>query len=188
MSVEDIERHLERLPREAWDRPTPPPPPWPAEERPARRRRVVLRPALAAAMSVALLAGGVGAGLLLGDGEDGASPDRGVEQVALAPVGDRDRGAAGTVRLEPRPGSRATVELTGLRPSTDDSFYELWLIGDDGELVSLGGLRVPESGRTTVDVELPVDPHRFRFFDVSREPADGDPAHSTISVLRGPAT
>jgi hypothetical protein len=46
----------------------------------------------------------------------------------------------------------------------------------------------PEAGRTTVDVELPVDPRRFRFFDVSREPADGDPAHSTISVLRGPAT
>jgi anti-sigma-K factor RskA len=93
-----------------------------------------------------------------------------------------------TAGAAPRPGSRATVELTGLRPSTDDSFYERWLIGDDGELVSLGGVGIPESGRTTVDLELPVDPHRFRFFDVSREPADGDPTHSTISVLRGPAT
>ena len=55
-----------------------------------------------------------------------------------------------------------------------------------GELVSLGSVRVPESGRATVEVQLPVDPGRFEFLDVSREPADGDPSHSTISVLRGP--
>lgn len=191
MSLEDIERHLERLPREAWDPPRPPPAPWPAEEAPAawRRRGLLLRPSAAAVASIALVGAGVGAGVLLA-GDDGApadGPTAAPLTVELRPVGGRGGGASGVARLQPRPGGRATVALAGLRPSTSDDFYELWLLGDDGELVSLGSLRVPASGRAALDVELPVDPARFRFLDVSREPADGDPSHSTISVLRGPA-
>ena len=43
-------------------------------------------------------------------------------------------------------------------------------------------------GPETLDVELPVDPRKFRYLDLSREPDDGDPSHSTISILRGPVT
>jgi hypothetical protein len=61
-------------------------------------------------------------------------------RVALAPVQARGAGASGQVSLEPGAGSRADVRLTGLRPSESGDFYELWLIGDGGELVSvLGG-------------------------------------------------
>ena len=35
---------------------------------------------------------------------------------------------------------------------------------------------------------LPTDPARFRYLDVSREPEDGDPGHSGLSILRGPST
>ncbi len=94
--------------------------------------------------------------------------------------------AGGTAELKPEAGGRATVELRGLEPSGDRDFYELWLLGDDGELVSLGSVRVPASGDATLDVELPVDPKDFRYLDLSREPDDGDPGHSTISILRGP--
>ena len=107
-------------------------------------------------------------------------------RVQLEPVGGRGEGADGVANVEPRPGGRATLRLAGLRPSARGDFYELWLLGADGELVSLGSLRVPGSGRAALDIELPVDPGRFRFIDLSREPADGDPSHSTISVLRGP--
>jgi anti-sigma-K factor RskA len=100
-------------------------------------------------------------------------------------VGDRGRGAAGAVDLRPRAGARATVTLRGLKPSTRRDFYELWLLGRDGATVSLGSVRVPPSGRARLAVRLPVDPRRFGYLDVSREPADGNPAHSTISVLRG---
>jgi hypothetical protein len=31
-----------------------------------------------------------------------------------------------------------------------------------------------------------IDTERFSVVDISREPQDGDPAHSTDSVLRGP--
>lgn len=191
MPLDDLERHLERLPKEAWDRPTPPPPPWPAEKaRPARRRpRLVLRPVAAALASIALLAVGIGAGLLLSNDDDGGAGGGGdLERVQLAPVVSAAENAGGVAELRPEAGGRATVELSGLRPSGDRDFYELWLLGDDGELVSLGSVRVPESGNATLDVELPVDPKQFRYLDVSREPDDGDPGHSTISILRGPVT
>ena len=190
MPLDDLERHLERLPKEAWDRPTPPPPPWPAEEaRPARRRRrLVLRPVAAALASIALLAVGIGAGLVLSNDDDGGGGGGDLERVQLAPVVSAAENAGGVAELRPEAGGRATVELSGLRPSGDRDFYELWLLGDDGELVSLGSVRVPESGNATLDVELPVDPKQFRYLDVSREPDDGDPGHSTISILRGPVT
>ena len=190
MPLDDLERHLERLPKEAWDRPAPPPPPWPAEEaRPARRRpRLVLRPVAAALASIALFAVGIGAGFLLSnDGDDGAGGGE-LERVQLAPVVSAAENAGGVAELRPEAGGRATVELSGLRPSGDQDFYELWLLGDDGELVSLGSVRVPESGNATLDVDLPVDPKQFRYLDLSREPDDGDPSHSTVSILRGPVT
>jgi Anti-sigma-K factor rskA len=188
-SLEDLERRLQELPREAWDRPAPPPAPWPAEDVPApRRRRLILRPLAAAAASVALVAAGLGAGLLLAGDDADPQPNDSLARVDLKPVDGRGQGATGSVSLEPRAGGKATVKLSGLRPSRGGDFYELWLLGDGGELISLGSVRVPSSRRATLEnVQLPVDPERFRFLDVSREPADGDPGHSSISVLRGPS-
>jgi Anti-sigma-K factor rskA len=210
-SIEELERHLSALPREAWERPDPPPPPWPADParrriaagrkpaavpvpaRPRRPRRpaLVLRPLAAAALSLALVAAGVGTGLLLrsgGDGRGPGGPADGTVTVRLEPLGSGGRTAAGAVTLSGGAGGRASVRLSGLAPSSRGDFYELWLLGDGGELVSLGSVRVPRSGRAELRVRLPVDPARFRFLDVSREPADGDPGHSADSVLRGPAT
>lgn len=184
--LDDLGRRLEELPREAWDRPLPPPAPWTADEvQPARRRGLILRPLVAVAASLALLAAGLGAGLLLAGDED--SPDDTRARVELAPLDGRGGDATGTVRLDPRAGGLATVTLSGLSPSAGGDFYEVWLLGDDGELVSLGSTRVGASGSATLEnVPLPVDPGRFRFLDVSREPGDGDPGHSSVSVLRGP--
>jgi hypothetical protein len=189
-SLDDLAHRLEELPREAWDRPVPPPAPWPAQEAaPVRRRRLILRPLAAVAASLALLAAGLGAGLLLSGDDDGSGePGRAPARVELKPVDGRAQGATGVASLEPQAGGSATVELAGLRPSKGGDFYELWLLGEGGELVSLGSVRVPASGEATLEnVQLPVDPERFSFLDVSREPGDGDPGHSSISVLRGPS-
>jgi anti-sigma-K factor RskA len=203
-SIEELERQLSALPPEAWDRPVPPPPPWPQDVRGARRlrprtpapakprrRMLVLRPLRAALASAALLAAGLAAGLLIGRGGDPAvqraEPPRGADRlrVQLEPLSDRARGASGAVTLTGRAGGSASVRLSGLRPSRGGDFYELWLLGEGGELVSLGSVRVPASGRAELRVDLPVDPVRFRYLDVSREPADGNPGHSADSVLRG---
>ncbi|HEY6781257.1 MAG TPA: anti-sigma factor [Thermoleophilaceae bacterium] len=189
--LDELARRLEQLPPDAWERPTPPAAPWPSDApRPAAardRRRFALRPASAAVVAVALLAIGVVSGLLIADDEDRGAAGTAERQVELRPVQGRGRGAAGDVRLEARAGSEASVRVRGLKPSARGDFYELWLLGAKGELVSLGSFQVPASGAASLRVPLPVDPARFRYLDVSREPDDGDPAHSTISILRGPA-
>ncbi len=60
--------------------------------------------------------------------------------------------------------------------------YEVWLFGGDGRMVSLGVLH---QGQGTFTVPDGIDPAQYRTVDISDEPSDGNPAHSTISVARG---
>jgi anti-sigma-K factor RskA len=182
---------LEALEPAAWqaDLPLPPlaldaaaaPAPPPARAR-FWRRPLVLRPLLAAGLAVALLALGIAAGLLV-DRDDGA----GGRAVVLAPVAPLGGGAHGTARFAAQD-SEAKLHLTGLRPSRDGDFYELWLLNSPKDLVSLGSFKVPASGTVDVTVPLPGDPARFAALDLSVESGDGDPAHSGRSVLRAPLT
>lgn len=184
-------QQLEELPNEAWEELEPPPLPVPATARTApspprrSRRRLVLRPAIAGLASAALLLVGVGAGLLLGDDES-AGPSGGGETLALAPVEPRGEGATGSAELIGAEGGEAVVDVSSIRPSSSDEFYELWLLNGPDDLVSLGSFKVGPSGRATVNVPLPVDPSRFGFVDISVERDDGDASHSGQSVLRAP--
>ena len=66
---------------------------------------------------------------------------------------------------------------------------ELWLIQPDAEndpaaLVSLG--TIDAASTTIFDVPDGFDPDDYFVVDISVEPADGNPAHSGRSILRGP--
>ena len=79
------------------------------------------------------------------------------------------------------------MRLRGLPPSADGDFYELWLLNSADDLVSLGSFTRARVGRrSTSRVPVPGDAGDFAALDVSVEPGDGDPAHSTRSVLRAP--
>ena len=188
---EEVERlrpvvtKLERVPGEAWDSPEPPPlvmPRTPPRSAGAgasrRRRRLVLRPLVAVACAVVLLAAGIGLGAWLD--RDPVPP---VGRLALQPVGDLDPGASGNIAVSD---DGVSVRVTGLRPTDGDQFYELWLLGADKRLIGLGSFQVGEDGAATLKLPLPVSPDSFQFFDLSLEPGDGDPGHSGVSVLRGP--
>jgi anti-sigma-K factor RskA len=180
---------LETLDAAAWDPPEAPalaPLPRQAPDRPPSRwrRAFVLRPLVAGALAALLLALGVGAGLLLGDGGDDDGAVRG-QVLALDPVEPLGGAAHGTATISARDG-RADVQVRGLKPSADGDFYELWLLNSPDDLVSLGSFRVPASGEVDVSVPLPGNPDDFAALDVSVEPPDGDPAHSSRSVLRAP--
>jgi anti-sigma-K factor RskA len=186
---------LEGLEPAAWEQvpPLPALPPLPAGDeavprRPERapwwRRTVALRPLPAAALASVLLALGVAAGLLLA-GDGGGGEVSAGRVVVLAPVEPADDGAEGTATLAST-GSRATVRLRGLPPSEPGQFYELWLLNTVEDMVALGSFSVPASGAIDVTVPLPGDAGRFAALDLSVEPDDGDPAHSTVSVLRAP--
>ena len=86
------------------------------------------------------------------------------------------------------PVAARNVTFAGLPPSRS-SVYELWLLGDRGELVSLGSVRVSASGRATLEnVQLPVDgTASASWTSHASRPTARNPGHSSISVLRGPS-
>jgi len=132
--------------------------------------------AVAAAVLLLITAGAV---VLVGRDSNPAST---VQEVALAPVGSGS--ARGSARLVRQDGGHALrVDTTGL-PAASDAYYELWLMNPDANsFVSLGPL-VP--GTSTVR-PLPAgfSVKRNPFVDISVQPFDGNPAHSSVSALRG---
>jgi anti-sigma-K factor RskA len=194
---------LERQPADTWDAPDPPPlvvgAPLPGAASPRRGLRsrwrdvVILRPAAAVAASVAFVAAGVVGGVVLtGDdrSEPGGAPPSRVLTLGPVPVGEGGTGerAAGMATLVDRGRGRVTVEVRGVVADSDGRFHQLWLLPAEGAgaPVSVGTFRVGDAGRETVTFDLPDDPERYRFLDVSAEPPDGNPDHSGTSVLRAP--
>lgn len=175
---------LSELPGEAWEQVEPPPR---AEGRERRiragsgRRRLSIRPALAVAACAALLAAGVGLGVVL-SGDEGSVVAT-ASTVDLRPVSAMAANSHGTARLDGA-GETATLTLSGMPASRTGEYYELWLLDGPGKLVSLGSFRVPESGSVRVDVPMPVDPRLFKFLDVSVQRLDEGPEHSGLSVMR----
>ena len=192
---------LGSLPDEAWSPPEPP-----ALDRAVfegakstageagDRRRGFPLPGIAAGFGwPRLLAGGLAAaalfvgGALVGTALDGRGPGPATtERLALSGIGpEAPAGAEGEVSLVSSGSDRLRLSVSGLEETGEREFYELWLLGEEGELVSLGSFRVDPGGSNEIEVPVPVDPNRYRYYDVSIEPANGSPEHSGRSVLRG---
>ena len=133
-------------------------------------------PWIAAAAAVGLVLGGVGGALLMR-----STPPEIVASVALEPLADYT--ATGNAALEVVDGTEMlAVDVTGL-PATD-GYFEVWLLAPDASaMIALGTLG---PGETAV-LPLPagVSLADYPVVDISAEPYDGDPAHSTDSVVRG---
>ncbi len=141
-----------------------------------RRRPGRLLPV--AAVLLGLLVGASVTALLVGRPSGGTV----LAATRLAPLPDHSGG--GEAVLSRRSGSEVlTVDVTGL--ATDPStFYEVWLLAPDASrLVALGMLGPSERGTFVLPPGLDV--HAYPVVDVSAEPRDGNPAHSSDSVVRG---
>ncbi len=67
-------------------------------------------------------------------------------------------------------------------PSVPGSYLEVWMIDTAvDKMVSLG----PFHGDGTYPIPAGYDPAKFPIVDISIEPPDGQPKHSSISALRG---
>jgi len=118
------------------------------------------------------------------DAQPGSGPTE--ETLALSSIGEEaPAGATGEVSLTSSEEDAVTLDVSGLDPTPEDEFYELWLLGEEGELVALGTFRVEPDGESRIEVPLPVNPDDYEYFDVSIQPDNGDPSHSGRSVLRG---
>ena len=180
---------VETLDAAQWEPVEPPPLAFVPEPRPASggvsafvralARPLVVRPAFAAVAAALLLAVGVAGGALLASGDSGNS--RGGTQVALNPLGPAPTTARASARIAD---GRMRLDVSGLGRTRKGAFYEVWMLRTPKQLVSLGTFRVDDRGRAKVTLPVTVDAKRFPILDVSVEPADGDPSHSSVSVLR----
>ena len=113
------------------------------------------------------------------------TPTSVVASAALAPMPDGpDRGADAEATLNRTDtGYTVTVKATDLQGP--EGFYEVWLLDEkDSGLIALGSL-APGEKQATFPVPDGVDLQAFNAVDISDEPLDGDPTHSTVTVLRG---
>lgn len=140
------------------------------------RSRALLALAAAAA---GVLAGVTSTLAVTRDGPD-APDERLVARAALEPLPAQS--AAGDARLVSSEGQRRlAVTVQGLAPYS--GYYEVWLLDRTAKrLVSLGVL-AGSDGSFPIPADLDVA--AYPLVDISREPLDGNPAHSSDSVARG---
>ena len=108
-----------------------------------------------------------------------------VASAQLAPMPDGpDRGGSAEATLNRTDaGYTVTVKASGV--AGPEGFYEVWLLDPENSgLIALGSIAAGEQ-EATFPVPDGVDLEAFNAVDVSDEPLDGDPTHSTVTVLRG---
>ena len=180
---ENVVSTMRGLPTARWrdgDEPRQPPPlPEPEPDPPSKPDdnggfKLALLGGLAVTLVVVVILA------LNGDDDEPASEPTPTEEAAasgpaaLEPVGESP--ARGTARIE---GGRLELSVRGLPRAG----YVVWLYDSVTDARALAGAR---SGNFRVTPRLPADYRRYRFIDVSREPADGNRNHSGQSVLRLP--
>jgi anti-sigma-K factor RskA len=137
--------------------------------------RTLVAASLAAAVVGALATLGIVAAVSGGD-----TPAKVVARASLAPLPLHS--GSGTASVVDQGTQRALdIEVSGLGPV--NGFYEVWLLDANGKkLVSLGLLR-GSHGRFALPPGVNIS--TYPLVDISIEPADGNPAHSGNSVVRG---
>lgn len=94
-------------------------------------------------------------------------------------------GATGTVATGTVAGAPALrIELTGVKPASDDEAYEVWIAQTPQSRISLGTIAPDASGRATVTLPLPAAAASYKRVWVTSEPADGDPKWTTNWIVK----
>lgn len=104
-----------------------------------------------------------------------------VSATELAPLPAQN--ASGTASVVYVDGNRELALDVSDMPQTEDAYFEVWLLAEDvSGMVSLGTM---DSSSTSLPIPAGVDLADYPVVDVSIEPFDGDPTHSSDSLVRG---
>jgi hypothetical protein len=133
---------------------------------------------VATAAAVGVVVGGVGVGLWTGRGGDNFTV------VASAALTNLVTDApAGTARVEDRPDGAQILVLDTTYTAPPNGDLEVWLIDPKIEgMVSLGFLA---SSHGEFVIPAGYSPSAYPIVDISVEPRDGVPTHSSDSITRG---
>ena len=133
---------------------------------------------LAATAAVGVVIGGAGVGLWASRSTDDFTVVASASLTNLA-----TNAPAGTARVEDRPEGGHVLVLDTDYSSPRDADLEVWLIDPNIEgMVSLGFLA---SSHGEFAIPAGYDPSAFPIVDISIEPRDGVPTHSSDSITRG---
>jgi anti-sigma-K factor RskA len=188
-SMRSLVQTLEQLPGQAW---SPKLGTAPASRnaragsrRPGLSGRLRPSPGLSAALATAALAFVVGALIHPFSGSDHP-------RAPVAPAGVH-------VVLKPLPGASAAglavaympggghmlLNVRDLPASAPGTYYELWLMTSNTDLVSVTSFRTGASGTASLRLVLPDDPRHYRYLDISVQHVGGRAgAISSDNVLR----
>jgi anti-sigma-K factor RskA len=192
--LSDLVHQLRTLPDEAWpasraDEGAEPEVTDTALAAPGRTvkgsRRAMRRLALSGIATVALAAG-VGIGAAIWSGGSSAGPRATGAAIELHALASTPARAVGIAR--PLSGDRLRLTVSDLPATAPGHYYEAWLMTSTTKLVALISFRVGSSGSTTLNVSLPAALRAYRYIDISLQATGGGPAHSDVSVLRGPTS
>ncbi|MEJ7561133.1 MAG: anti-sigma factor [Ilumatobacteraceae bacterium] len=166
---DDVAAELERLDRQSQ------------RARAARRRR--LRPLLAAAAAVIVVTAGVVAvGQLRGGDEPPGARGLDIDGTELAP----EASATATVNTGGN-GVAILLDIEGLEPAPEGSFYQGWVRNAEGDLVTIGTFHMREGdGRVTLWSGVDVADYPTLTVTLQEEGARADSSGQT--VLRGHLT
>jgi hypothetical protein len=147
----------------------------------SRKRGLPRWTGLVAAAAAGVLMGGAVVATITGQD----TPTSVVASAELTPMPDGpDRGGQAEASLN-RTDDGYTITVKASDIQGPDGFYEVWLLDEENSgLIALGSL-APGEKEATFPVPDGVDLSAFNAVDVSDEPLDGDPTHSTVTVLRG---
>jgi hypothetical protein len=149
----------------------------PLNSKPARR---ALSLGIAAAVGLILGAGGMWA---LSPSRSTQAQPVAVATASLAPLDIPNTSGLAILQAKAANQRAVSVEVSNL-PLEAGKFYEVWLMDpSDQHLVALGVLGV--DGRGAYVVPAGLDLSRYTAIDVSLQPMNGSPLHSSVSAVRG---
>jgi hypothetical protein len=135
---------------------------------------------LLAAAAAALVGISIGGTLVATQDE---APSGGTE-VALAGT-ENMPAASATVELRNEPsGVSVTLNVSGLPPAPERTFYEAWLISEEHGKVSAGTFHIREP-QDDITLWLGVDPANYDAITVTRQPVEGGTLADGVVMLRG---
>ncbi|MBW4031677.1 MAG: anti-sigma factor [Acidobacteria bacterium] len=143
----------------------------------ARRRRRWIPVVVAASVATMLVVGGLASWQLL---QPTAARVLASAKLSAFPEW---KGSTGEARVEKSADGTLVVQVSLSSPEHGSGFDEVWLMTSDAKhLVSLGVLR---DGSGTFSIPAGINLSQYDVVDISSEPLDGNPAHSSNSIVRG---